>query len=108
MPTPCYLNADFHGTPRQQRRAKALCTECPVKDICLELGIGEEDGVYGGTDPQDLVRVAFRQSVDRNETCPNGHSKELYGHEMEGPGHRFLESCTRCAGLQLQLAGRAS
>lgn len=108
MPTPCYGNPKFHGTPTEQASVKHLCDGCPVKDICLELGLGERDGVYGGTMPLDSIRRSFRKTVDRKTCCPNGHPKEEYGTVQEGWGHRDVEGCTYCAGLQLTLLERAS
>lgn len=32
----------------RQRRAKALCAECPSKTPCLEYGLHEVTGVWGG------------------------------------------------------------
>jgi WhiB family redox-sensing transcriptional regulator len=34
----------------RERRAKAICHECPVKRECLEyaLGVGEMHGIWGG------------------------------------------------------------
>jgi WhiB family transcriptional regulator, redox-sensing transcriptional regulator len=45
----------------QTRRAKAVCHRCSVAAPCLEWALenGQQDGVWGGTDPQD--RRALRR-----------------------------------------------
>lgn len=41
-------------------RAKALCAECPVREICLEWAIRREEfGVWGGTTARE--RAAMRR-----------------------------------------------
>jgi len=35
------------------RKAKALCARCPVRKECLEYGLGEEFGIWGGTRPPE-------------------------------------------------------
>ena len=41
-------------------RAKLICRECPVKDLCLELHLHEEVGVWGGKSERE--RRALRRS----------------------------------------------
>jgi hypothetical protein len=38
--------------PRAVRRALAVCWSCPVRAECLQAGMGEEFGVWGGTLPE--------------------------------------------------------
>lgn len=33
---------------RNGAKARAICAECPVARECLEAGIGEQDGIWGG------------------------------------------------------------
>lgn len=36
-----------------ERKAKALCVRCPVRRECLEYGIDEDYGIWGGTLPSE-------------------------------------------------------
>ena len=36
-----------------ERKAKALCARCPVRRECLEYGIEEDYGIWGGTLPSE-------------------------------------------------------
>lgn len=47
------------------RNAKAICVRCPVMDKCLEYGIEENYGVWGGTTPTE--RAAMRNARMREE-----------------------------------------
>lgn len=38
---------------RQMSRAKAVCFGCPQALACLVEGLGEDDGIWGGTTPQE-------------------------------------------------------
>ena len=38
--------------------AKRLCEECPVVGFCLELGLDERWGVWGGLDPKERYKLA--------------------------------------------------
>lgn len=40
-------------------RAKAICATCPVRALCLQEGLNEIHGVWGGTTPQE--RKALRR-----------------------------------------------
>ncbi|GLZ08549.1 transcriptional regulator WhiB [Actinomadura sp. NBRC 104412] len=48
----------------QERRAKAICANCPVTADCLAwaLKVGEPDGIWGGTTPEE--RRHLRRSAD--------------------------------------------
>ena len=39
------------------RKAKALCDECPVQAECLEAGMDEEYGIWGGLSPKQRRRL---------------------------------------------------
>ena len=39
------------------REAKSICCLCPVKAECLELGLREELGVWGGTSVRERRRL---------------------------------------------------
>jgi hypothetical protein len=36
---------------------KRLCEECPVTGFCLEIGIEEKWGVWGGLDPKERLKL---------------------------------------------------
>ncbi|MGI5166438.1 WhiB family transcriptional regulator [Spirillospora sp. CA-253888] len=48
----------------QERAAKAICANCPVVSDCLAwaLRVGEPDGIWGGTTPEE--RRYLRRRVD--------------------------------------------
>lgn len=39
------------------RRAKLICDKCPVKAKCLEEGLKEREGIWGGTTPKERRRI---------------------------------------------------
>lgn len=123
MPTPCYArpgsstvrqaHARLFDSPEapDQRKAAALCitSDCPVFDLCHELGRGEEYGIWAGTRPNDPERVAFRQSNDKRLNCHNGHSRDEYGVALEPlfPLGAPTLGCSRCAELNRELVERS-
>ncbi|NQD42672.1 WhiB family transcriptional regulator [Glutamicibacter halophytocola] len=46
-------------------QAQSICSTCPVKAMCTELGYSDRDtfkyGIYGGTSPEDRTRSARKQ-----------------------------------------------
>lgn len=44
-------------------KAKAVCVKCPVIDECLNYGINETYGVWGGTTPTE--RAALRGKMNQ-------------------------------------------
>ena len=40
-----------------ERRAKALCARCPVRKECLQMGMTDEHGIWGGATPAERVRA---------------------------------------------------
>lgn len=105
MTTPCFMDNRFIGTTEEMTEAAKDCAKCPVWEACRELGLGEKDGVYGGLTPTHPLRKAAR-AARRNKkslTCPQGHPRELYGTVTEGPGAQPIQTCARCAALQLYI-----
>ena len=49
----------------QIKQAKAVCARCPVRARCLEAGMSEEYGVWGGLTEEE--RRALRQTPERPE-----------------------------------------
>ena len=49
----------FSDDPETERRAKAVCRACPVRDECLRfaLGTGQREGVWGGRTPSERRRL---------------------------------------------------
>lgn len=55
---------DFFSTrTEEKRKAKALCNECPIKQICLQTALdnGERFGIWGAADEIELRKV---QAID--------------------------------------------
>ena len=48
-----------------ERKAKALCARCPVRKECLEMGMTQEFGIWGGTTPGERVRARRYQKAVR-------------------------------------------
>ncbi len=47
----------------QPAKGVSVCWVCPVKAECLEFGLREEHGVWGGLDPQQRRRVLRHRLV---------------------------------------------
>jgi WhiB family redox-sensing transcriptional regulator len=45
--------------------AKAICRRCPVQAACLEYGMGESFGVWGGSSPRDRRRLRRERRLRR-------------------------------------------
>jgi WhiB family redox-sensing transcriptional regulator len=45
--------------------AKAVCRHCPVIEPCLEFGLGEDHGIWGGTNPLDRRRIRRERRLRR-------------------------------------------
>lgn len=43
----------FSEDPEEQEQARSICLVCPARDACLDAGIKEEYGIWGGTLPLD-------------------------------------------------------
>lgn len=39
------------------KRAKAICEPCPVRSECLEAGLNEKTGIWGGTSERDRRKI---------------------------------------------------
>ncbi|QSE87839.1 WhiB family transcriptional regulator (plasmid) [Rhodococcus pseudokoreensis] len=48
---------------RRERRARAICGECPVRERCRDhaLRVGESHGVWGGTSAPERARLHRKQ-----------------------------------------------
>jgi WhiB family redox-sensing transcriptional regulator len=63
---------------QESSRALSMCDGCPVKRQCLDYAIqtGEANGIWGGTTPEERIRV-----VGRNRRRPGGRTTR-----RESPG----------------------
>jgi WhiB family redox-sensing transcriptional regulator len=48
-------------TRRNEREAKAICARCPVSLLCLEYGMGDDWGIYGGLNAGERRRLSRQQ-----------------------------------------------
>lgn len=53
--------AFFADKPAEQELAKNLCAECPVRLQCLEAGMDEDHGIWGGLNAKE--RKALRRDA---------------------------------------------
>lgn len=49
------------GEDRGVTLAKAICAGCLVKDACLEFGLHQPDGIWGGATPGERRRIRRRR-----------------------------------------------
>ncbi len=49
--------------------AKAICAGCVVKDACLEFGLHQPDGIWGGTTPGERRRIRRRRRRGRTDAA---------------------------------------
>ena len=54
-PDTCYPEND---EPHLFAIAKKMCEECPVVGFCLEIGIDDKWGVWGGLDPIERYKLS--------------------------------------------------
>lgn len=59
--------AFFAETVAEQSRAKALCGQCPVRANCLEYGLHEPTGIWGGEGVRERQRRLARARQARVE-----------------------------------------
>ncbi|NIS66180.1 MAG: hypothetical protein GTO05_13680, partial [Gemmatimonadales bacterium] len=55
LPTSVFFPAP--GEDRAVSLAKAICVGCLVKGACLEFGLHQPDGIWGGTTPGERRRI---------------------------------------------------
>ena len=44
------------------KTAREICFRCPVMDKCLKVGMFEEYGIWGGTTPQQRIKIRKQRS----------------------------------------------
>lgn len=57
MNTEWITRAPCAGHTETFTRATELCRTCPVQGLCLEYGLDEKHGVYGGLGPKARARL---------------------------------------------------
>jgi WhiB family redox-sensing transcriptional regulator len=50
---------------KQSANARAICARCPVTEPCLEAGLAEEWGIWGGVDASERGRMARRAAREK-------------------------------------------
>ena len=50
--------------------AKRLCQQCPVQTECLEAGVGEFYGIWGGISVRERQRIRIRRAADNGLPRP--------------------------------------
>jgi WhiB family redox-sensing transcriptional regulator len=55
----------YPDTEEATATAKALCAQCRVRDICLEMALrnNEKYGVWGGLTPRERARLRRRRAL---------------------------------------------
>jgi hypothetical protein len=73
--------AFYDEKPESVSAAKLLCAECPVRSECLEAGMDEAWGVWGGlTTPErrklrrDRTHEALRPNLETDTLVSDGHA----------------------------------
>lgn len=55
------MDPDAFFVPRGSRtmatEAKAICQGCPIRERCLERGLDEPEGIWGGTTPRERREI---------------------------------------------------
>jgi WhiB family redox-sensing transcriptional regulator len=56
---------EYHtASSSEERKAKALCKECPVMQACLEWGLAHESfGIWGGTSPRQRMQMRRKLKI---------------------------------------------
>lgn len=57
--------AFFPERGESTREAKAVCAQCPVREACLEYGLGERFGIWGGMSERQRQRVRRQRRQQR-------------------------------------------
>jgi WhiB family redox-sensing transcriptional regulator len=80
--------------PNKNREAKEICAICPVRQECLEAGVWEPYGVWGGMSVDERIMWRRRQGIRRVyqlKPVPHGTAR---GYMMERDrGDRACEAC---------------
>lgn len=108
------ISPDCHRKPTAKAQAvldgiKARCQPCPVRLQCLEYGMGEPWGIWGGTDGYERYQIR-RAMYAAAERWPKSRRLELGRrvHELRPPGDEAQQApwgtTIRLTGLPQRLA----
>jgi hypothetical protein len=56
--------------------AKKVCATCPVTDACLEYGIGDPHGVYGGKSAPERERIRLERAIAAGDLPTERHCQK--------------------------------
>ena len=81
-----------------ERKAKRICMECPVKGPCLEFALKHsEHGVWGGTTDRERNRIRIRRYEDSVRLANSLQQNNIY--ELTHPSGASLSSLS-CISFQ--------
>lgn len=84
-------------------QAQQICAICPVRAECLDYGLHERDGIWGGLAPKARREEARRRKIDRRtQRQPIQHGTVAgYAAELRH-GLRTCDECRRAHALNQQ------
>jgi WhiB family redox-sensing transcriptional regulator len=71
-----------HGEPADE--ARKVCQTCPVQAECLEAGMWEQHGVWGGTNYRDRLKIRKGRTKPRDPTFEHGTPGGYRQHRIRG------------------------
>lgn len=81
---------------RNVDRAKTYCRTCPTREECLEFGLHEEHGIYGGKTPRERRAILRNRNDGRlRQPVPKTEKRCKGCQEMFTPARSNREYCTR-------------
>ena len=57
-----WFPSDGTGHKAKGEEAKLICSGCPVKEACLEFGLFQPEGIWGGADEKTRRRMRRRKA----------------------------------------------
>ena len=74
-------------------QAKAICASCPVREACLEYGLDDPNGLYGGLSERERWKLRKQRGVKARRHRSNA----ACGTEAAQMRHRRAgETCAEC------------
>lgn len=85
-PEPDLWHSDAAGRPgkRLNDRAKAVCRGCPVQAECLDAGLHQRHGIWGGLDPHERRQLRRAPTVHR-DACGTDKGYQRHQRRNENP-----------------------
>ena len=84
-----------HGQAADAAQARTVCSTCPVREPCLEAGLWEEFGVWGGTNRPERQRLRHGRTPPQRFTAKCGTPSGYQRHRRAGE-----EACVACRTAQ--------